>query len=371
MDVCSPEFFDFWREVVARERWSVRHARRLRAVCRMFRAVVDAHARLHLDLGGRDDRFYRALPTIRWSPDGVVAPRPNGLPHNAFPTRALPSNVRSIRLNRGFNYVVDWAALPRTLEVLVFGNDFNQEVDATKLPPNLRELCFGKDFDQVLRGLELPRTLEKLRLRSRFYRRRDCPLTHGAPPPALTDVTLGSRDRWRTVATPPLAATVHAVRVVNDGQLIDGSIPATARHLRFGKHWHEAVRSEVLPPALRSLTFEGVRRSWPVVGDLPASLTHLELGDVYEGHLRFDALPPTLRVLRLGDSFCRCFNARSLPRSLTELALGSSYRTEISERHLPPGLTRLDVGSSMRLLLRVALLPPSLTDIRVIGPKVR
>ena len=75
---------------------------------------------------------------------------------------SLPSALRCLTLDYGFNQEMKGVALPSGLQELTFGRDYNQSLRGVSLRSNLKSLTFGDNFDQSLEGVDWPSCLENL-----------------------------------------------------------------------------------------------------------------------------------------------------------------------------------------------------------------
>lgn len=418
VDVSAPQFYDWWQRVVARGGWDPVDAAALRAASRMFRAVVDAHACLDLDMRKpshasaharslRDPAFARRLhvrSATRWPhafpfrPTGPLlratalrfghaynrpldaATLPRGLLELTFgarfdrPLRTLdcPPSLTLLAFGRDFAKPLDARDLPRCLRVLRLGESYVDELVAADLPSALVELDLGRSFDRPIAVRELPRGLRALRFGHRFrevVHRRDLP-------PALVELALGNAQTGDDDDA-PFPAGLTTLRACRD--VPSEAIPAGLRDLRLGGSWDDAwMRAFVRLPLQRLRlgdSFRGALFPLPEtlvslrVGDgfdLPIelsnlrSLTSLTIGHGYDRELDPFTLPPALNELVIGDSFDRPVDASRLPRSLTWLQLGDRFDHSIDTAELPAGMRVLILGDSFNQPFDDSRLPRSL-----------
>lgn len=280
VDVTDRQFWDFWILLFATSTTlDVRSLYRLRAVSRLFRDTVDAHASARLNLCITSDARFIEW----WKAGGRSSSGPDVVSMTADKNRTFRKGcIQLPKRSRAFYERLRVEDLPRSLTCIKFPHQFNRPIADGALPPNLTQLKFGLYFEQPLDTRVLPRTLLRLKFGSLFNK----PLDVANLPRGLLALNLGHHFHHPVSACDlPPSLRKLAFRDSFNLPLDIAALPRGIVVLVFGKRFNQPVDTRTLPPSVERLVFGWHFRQLVDVSGFPCALRKLKL-PVVDGYPR-------------------------------------------------------------------------------------
>eukprot|EP00435_Cladocopium_sp_Y103_P025918 s1141_g6.t1 len=297
--------------------------------------------------------------------------------NQSFEFVKFPQSLESLKLGGNFKRSLERVSLPSQLQRLTLGNLFNQSLEAglkgreglgkerVHLPLKLRELTFGTSFNQSLENVTFPSELVSLTFGASFNQ----------PLQSLAPKSKGTPDSGPEFVAAPFLRNVklpNSLEVLSFGNNFNQSfkrvaLPRSLQQLTFGasfNHSLEDVSFESFSPWLRDEDFnQGLDQV-----EFPSGLQVLSFGASFNQPLRNVTLPATLKssmdcidamllCLKFGKNFNQRLDGVAFPSNLSILTLGQRFDRSLVETQLPENLRSLTFGEDFNQSLTSVAFP--------------
>ncbi|KAN0030578.1 hypothetical protein ACTA71_009218 [Dictyostelium dimigraforme] len=185
----------------------------------------------------------------------------------------IPSSVKTIRFNNGFNQPLKRGIIPSGVTKVWFNKNsgFNCPLEVSTFPSSCTEIQFGSAFNQEILKGHLPDALISLDLGHYFNR----------------DFILPS-----TLKTLILSINFNSPLKIGD-------LPTSLEHLEFGDEFNKPLSKGILPPNLQFLKLSKYFQQQLKQGDLPSLIKTLIIPSVKLNESMIQAIPSSVTHLKL------------------------------------------------------------------------